>query len=185
MSNEIFTNPNSIPVFAFAGFSNSGKTTLVCKVIASLKDQGIRIASVKHDGHDFSMDQQGKDTWKHQQAGAEVVAITSANKLAILDYRSYERTEQLKQVLQYIRDVDLIIVEGFKTIPIPKIFIVRDESQLKYLEELPAIEGIATDLSKDFFVEQYSLPVYDINDVQTICDYIVNRFSLHGRSFAK
>jgi molybdopterin-guanine dinucleotide biosynthesis protein B len=169
--------PNPIPVFAFAGFSNSGKTTLVCKVIANLKERGLRIASVKHDGHDFSMDQQGKDTWQHQQAGAEVVAITSANKLAILDYRSYEREEQLKQVLQYIRDVDLIIVEGFKTVPIPKIFIVRDPSHIKHIEELPAIEGIATDLPRDFFVEQTGLPVYDINDVQSLCNYIVNRFS--------
>ncbi len=165
--------PTDIPVFSFAGFSNSGKTTLLCKVVSALTEQGLRIATIKHDGHQFSIDHEGKDTWKHRQAGAEFVAIISDDKTAMIDYRRQEKEKQLLDVLQYIKDVDLILIEGYKMWPIPKIFVIRNRAQIEEMRAIPMIEGIAT----DFPLEEQSLPVYDINDVQTICRYIVKRFA--------
>lgn len=164
----------SIPLFSFAGFSNSGKTTLVCKVVAHFKTLGIRVATIKHDGHNFSIDQQNKDTWKHRQAGAEVVAIASRHQIAVMDYRVYEEQEQLNHILASIQDVDLILVEGFKSLSIPKIFVLRDTQHVQYIDTLPMVEGVAA----DFLLEQPSLPVYDINDVEAICQHIINKFSL-------
>ncbi|OEF96975.1 molybdopterin-guanine dinucleotide biosynthesis protein B [Desulfuribacillus alkaliarsenatis] len=171
---EPICHKDGIPIFSFAGFSNSGKTTLMCKIVSALKDKGYRVATVKHDGHDFSMDQQGKDTWKHREAGADVVAITSASKVAIIDYRAYEREKQLLQVLSYIENVDIILVEGFKNVPMPKIFVVREQQQLEQMDKIPMIEGVAT----DFLLEQQRLPVYDINNVQAMAEYIIKRCNL-------
>ncbi|OEH85218.1 molybdopterin-guanine dinucleotide biosynthesis protein B [Desulfuribacillus stibiiarsenatis] len=170
-SNHELNRAKDIPLFGFAGFANSGKTTLVCKVIARLREMGYRVASVKHDGHSFQMDQEGKDTWKHRQAGSEAVTITSDSQLAFIDYRKYEREEQLKQALSHIRDVDIILIEGFKTLSIPKIYVVRNPDLLHHAYELPMVEAIAT----DFSLEQQKLPVYDINDVEGLSRYIVNR----------
>ncbi len=169
----------SIPLFSFAGFSNSGKTTLVCKVVAHLKTLGIRVATVKHDGHNFSLDQQNKDTWKHRQAGAEIVAIASHEQLAVMDYRAYDEQNQLNRILEYIDGVDLILVEGFKSLPIPKIFVLRDRQHIPYIDTLPMIEGIAA----DFLLEQVSLRVYDINDVASICRHIIDKFNLETSTF--
>lgn len=174
MSETPLALPTSIPVFSLAGFSNSGKTTLLCKIVSNLKARGLTVATVKHDGHDFSMDHEGKDTWKHRQAGSDVVAITSASKVAIIDYRPYEREQQLIQVLSTIKGVDIILVEGFKAVAIPKIFVTRNKEQMQEIGSIPMVEGIAS----DFPLEQSLLQVYDINDVQAISQYIVDKFSL-------
>ena len=177
MNNKLpIQQSTTIPVFSFAGFSNSGKTTLLCKVIAALKEKGLSVATVKHDGHEFSMDHQGKDTWKYRQAGAEVVAITSTSKVVMLDYREYELEQQLLQALSHIKNVDIILVEGFKNVAIPKIFVARELGQIEQIDRLPMVEGIATDL----ILEQQSLPVYDINNVKAMTEFIVDRFSLQS-----
>jgi len=73
-----------VPIVSFVGYSNSGKTTFLVKVITELKKRGYRIGVIKHDGHDFEIDHVGTDTWKHQQAGADVVCIASSHKVAVM-----------------------------------------------------------------------------------------------------
>lgn len=111
------------PVVSFVGYSNSGKTTFVVKVIQELKKRGCRVALIKHDGHDFEMDHEGTDTWKHRQAGADVVCIASNHKFAMI-----ETTPQplpLDAIIAKIDQVDLILTEGFKQEQKPQIEVNR------------------------------------------------------------
>lgn len=100
------------PVVSFVGYSNSGKTTFVVKVIKELKKRGYRIGVIKHDGHDFDIDHVGTDTWRHGQAGADVVCIASNNKIAIVEKTL--KSPKLAEIIPLINHVDMILTEGFK-----------------------------------------------------------------------
>lgn len=100
------------PVISFVGRANSGKTTYLEKLIPELKRRGYRLAVVKHDGHGFEMDRPGKDTWRHAQAGADVVCISSPQKVALI--RQVAREETLAEVVASLPPVDLILTEGYK-----------------------------------------------------------------------
>lgn len=113
-----------IPVITLAAYSNTGKTTYLSSLIPCLKAAGLRVAVIKHDGHEFQIDQEGKDTWRFAQAGADVVAITSASKFAIMEYRPID----INALIEKISGVDLIILEGYKQGPYPKIALYRAAS---------------------------------------------------------
>ena len=97
------------PVFSFIAWSGTGKTTYLEGLIAALKARGLRVAAVKHDAHRFALDREGKDSWRFARAGADVVAIADGEKSAVMDYRP----TRLSGLLAQIRDVDLILVEGW------------------------------------------------------------------------
>lgn len=99
-----------IPVIGFAAYSGTGKTTLIEKLVRKLKENGLRTAVVKHDGHCFEIDREGKDSWRYTQAGADISIISSAEKTALIERRELS----FEQVLSLVHDVDLIIVEGYK-----------------------------------------------------------------------
>ena len=112
------------PVFSVVGFSGSGKTTFLEKLVAELKKFHIRLAVIKHDAHGFEMDQEGKDTWRFAQAGADVVAISAPSQYAIL---ARNRTEKpLDELISMVSgDVDLVLTEGYKYGDKPKIEVYR------------------------------------------------------------
>jgi molybdopterin-guanine dinucleotide biosynthesis adapter protein len=112
-----------IPVISVVGKSNSGKTTYLEKLIRELKARGYRVAIIKHDVHGFEMDKPGKDTWRHAQAGADVVCISSPEKMAMI--KKVERELLLDEVIGYIDGVDIIITEGYKRESKRKIEIFR------------------------------------------------------------
>ncbi|HEX3015676.1 MAG TPA: molybdopterin-guanine dinucleotide biosynthesis protein B, partial [Desulfobacteria bacterium] len=95
------------PVISIVGKSNVGKTTLIEKLIAELKRRGFKVATVKHDVHGFEIDIPGKDTWRHAQAGADVVVISSPQKLAMIN--RVEQELELDQICAQVQGVDLII----------------------------------------------------------------------------
>lgn len=101
-----------VPVVSFVGYSNSGKTTFLVKVIEKLKKRGYRIAVIKHDGHEFEIDHEGTDTWRHRRAGADVVCI--ADKLQIAIVQTPVKPPTLDDMISLINDVDFILTEGFK-----------------------------------------------------------------------
>lgn len=110
------------PVIAVSGVKNSGKTTLLTGLIPLLRQNGLRLAVIKHDGHDFSPDVPGTDSFRLRQAGAETVAVYSARRF----FLTVERPGvELENMLNMINDVDLILVEGAKASAYPKIEIVR------------------------------------------------------------
>ncbi len=113
----------SAPVITFVGKSGTGKTTYLERLIPVLKGRGLRLALVKHDAHGFEMDTPGKDTYRFSAAGADVVAISSAEKMAMIQRPPRELT--LDQVIAQLPPVDLILTEGYKTLPNPKIEIHR------------------------------------------------------------
>lgn len=108
-----------IPIVSFVGYSNSGKTTFLVKVITELKKRGYRVGVIKHDGHDFEIDHVGTDTWNHRQAGADVVCIASTQQIAMM--QTLHKPMTLDEMIPLIGQVDLILTEGFKQEKKPQI----------------------------------------------------------------
>ena len=98
-------------VYSFIAWSGTGKTTYLEGLIAALAARGVRVAAVKHDGHRVDLDREGKDSWRFARAGAAVVAVADGEKCAVMDYRP----RSLAEILAQLRDVDLVLVEGWHT----------------------------------------------------------------------
>jgi molybdopterin-guanine dinucleotide biosynthesis adapter protein len=110
----------------FAGFSGAGKTTLIVRLIPELKRRGFSVSTIKHAHHGFDLDQPGKDSYAHRAAGAHEVLVASANRLALMRELRGEPEPSLTELLRLLAPVDLILVEGFKRHPLPKIEVYRE-----------------------------------------------------------
>jgi len=155
-----------IPVISIvAAKSNSGKTTLLEKVIRELKLRGYKVAVVKHHPGDFEIDRPGKDTWRHAQAGADVVAISSPEKVAIIEKREKELT--LDEIAGRISGVDIIITEGYKKEKKPKIEVFHGERHPALVSPPEELIAVAGDIPCEIPV-----PCFHINDYQGIADLI-------------
>jgi len=162
-----------IPIISVVGKSDVGKTTLLVKLIPELKARGYRIATIKHDTHGFDIDRPGKDTWKHAEAGADIVAISSPTKVAFIE--KVERELTLDEVASRIKGVDLIITEGYKRGDKPKIEVHRKalgEGLLCTEEELLAV---VTDEPLPL-----NVPLFGLDDVAGLADFIEARVLKRG-----
>ena len=119
-------------IIQFVGYKNTGKTTWVCRMTESFKHAGYKVGTVKHDAHDFQMDTPGTDTWKHQAAGADITAISSSSRTAIIK-NTPDPLEALIASMDSL--VDIILVEGFKAAPYPKVVFAKETSHLQLLQE--------------------------------------------------
>ena len=108
-------------IIGFAAYSGTGKTSLIEKLVTLLKARGLRVAVIKHDGHRFEIDREGKDSWRFTQAGADISIICSEEKTAMVESRGLS----FEQVSQLARDVDIILVEGWKKGDFPQIGLSR------------------------------------------------------------
>ncbi len=117
-------NKNVIPVYSIVAFSNTGKTTMLEKLIPELRHRGLRTAVIKHDAHEFEIDKPGKDSWRLTQAGAEVTVVASQTKAAIMENRFIP----IDELISRISDVDVILTEGYKHGPWPKIALQRSDN---------------------------------------------------------
>lgn len=153
------------PVISFVGKSNSGKTTVLEKVITELKRRGVKLAIIKHDVHQFEIDHPGKDTWRHYQAGADVVTISSPSKLAIIERREYELP--LDEVVARISGVDIVITEGYKRENKPKIEVFRSAAHKELLCSPEELLAVASDVPWDIGV-----PCYEIDDFAGIASEV-------------
>ncbi|MBD2867851.1 molybdopterin-guanine dinucleotide biosynthesis protein B [Paenibacillus arenilitoris] len=117
-------------VVQIVGYKNTGKTTLVCRLIEYFKQAGYKVGTIKRDAHEFQIDTPGTDTWKHQEAGADMTAITSATRTAVMK----RSPEPLARLIDQLREADVILVEGFKTDDYPKIVMIRSVSDLELLQ---------------------------------------------------
>ena len=113
-------------IIGLAGWSGSGKTTLVTAVIPVLVKRGLKVATVKHAHHEFDIDQPGKDSWLHRQAGASEVAIVSSRRWALVHELGAAPEPPLTDILQKLSPVDLVIIEGFKRHAHPKLEVYRE-----------------------------------------------------------
>ncbi|MFC0211756.1 molybdopterin-guanine dinucleotide biosynthesis protein B [Paenibacillus chartarius] len=112
------------PIIQIVGYKNTGKTTLILRLIAELRARGYRVGTAKRDAHDFEIDHEGRDTWRHYEAGADAVAITSAGRSALIR-RAPATLEQLASAMP---EVDLVLAEGFKTSPYAKIVLYTNDA---------------------------------------------------------
>jgi molybdopterin-guanine dinucleotide biosynthesis protein B len=112
-------------IVGFAGWSGAGKTTLIVKLIPELDRRGLSVSTIKHTHHNFDLDQPGKDSYEHRAAGAEEVLVASANRVALIRELRGKPEPSLAELLRLLRPVDLVLVEGFKRDPYPKIEIFR------------------------------------------------------------
>lgn len=160
-------------IMQISGYSNSGKTTLLTHIIRRLSSEGLRVAVIKHDGgHDFELDQTGKDTWQFKEAGAPLVAIQSKTKTAWLDYSPVELPEIINRIST--GNPDIIFIEGFKYADYPKIVLIRREEDKELLHKLTQIIAVASWLP----MEDNSRPVFSIHDHEKISELIIDRYRL-------
>jgi len=160
-----------IPIVSIVGTSDSGKTTLIEKLVPELTRRGYKVATVKHDVHGFDVDREGKDSWRHKQAGAHTVVISSPQKLALI--RDVDHDAELAELRdKYIQDVDIILSEGFKRNSQPKIEVFRKERHRELLcTREDNLLAIASDQPFDIGV-----PCYDLDDARRIANLIEEKF---------
>ena len=161
------------PILCFVGRSNSGKTTLIERLIPALVQQGYRLATIKHAGHGFNLDTEGKDSWRHKQAGAGTVIVTTKGSLAMFtDVDEEVKVEELRE--RYVSTgTDLIIAEGWKSEGYPKVVVVRDH--VGEVEVSP--EGLLALVSnKPLERVPAGVPVLDPDDIAGLAALIAKRF---------
>ena len=164
----------TVKAVSFVAKSGTGKTTLLEKVIASLKDRGYKVGVVKHDAHRFDIDHPGKDSYRLTAAGADTMLISSPEKLAMV--KKHAEAPTIEVILStYFTDVDIVLTEGFKKSSMPKIELHRKERSATLLcrgEEFdPTLVAVASDERLELDV-----PVLDLNDPLQVADFIEKSF---------
>jgi molybdopterin-guanine dinucleotide biosynthesis protein B len=156
-------------VIGIAGWSGSGKTTLLMRVIPCLRARGLSVSTIKHAHHAFDIDQPGKDSHTHREAGASEVLISSANRFALMHELRGEPEWTLRDLLTKLSAVDLVLIEGFKRETHPKLEVFRAEVGKPPLHpDDPNIVAVATDGELKSHV-----PVVSLNDVEAVTDTLV------------
>jgi molybdopterin-guanine dinucleotide biosynthesis protein B len=151
-------------VIGLAGWSGAGKTTLLTRLIPHFKAEGLRVSVIKHAHHHFDVDVPGKDSWRHREAGAAEVLVSSERRWALMHELRGEGEPRLPELLEKLAPVDLVVVEGFKREPHRKIEVHRAANNKPLLfPDDPGIIGIATDTSVDT-----RLPTVHLDDIPAI-----------------
>ena len=157
-------------VFGIAGYSGSGKTTLLEKLIPVLTARGLRVSVIKHAHHGFDIDRPGKDSYRHREAGASEVLLACGQRWALMHELREAPEPGLSDLLARLAPCDLVLVEGFKMEPIPKLEVFRAANGKPPLfPTRPDIVAIASD---DALVTP--LPVIPINDVEAMAVFILD-----------
>ncbi|WP_321341643.1 molybdopterin-guanine dinucleotide biosynthesis protein B [Breoghania sp.] len=166
-------------VFGITGWKNSGKTTLVERLVSELTRRGYRVSTVKHAHHQFDIDKPGTDSHRHREAGAIEVALVSGYRWALMHELRGDDEPPLEAVLNRLSPCDLVLVEGYKREAHAKIEARRTGSSkdAPLTPGDPAIVAIASDHE----VSGESVPVLDLNDIPAIADFIVNHCGLPRR----
>ena len=160
-------------VIGFCGFSGSGKTTLVEQLIAHLKRHGQRVSVVKHAHHAFDIDHEGKDSWRHRQAGAYEVVIASDRRLAKIREFEVRNAPTVHQLIAELCDCDWVLVEGFKRAPLPKIEIWRASTgqPAQYPADLFVV-AVCTD-TPALLPQPTTLPLLDLNSPDAVAEFLL------------
>ena len=156
---------NNIPIYSVVAFSGTGKTTLLEKLIHELKTRGQRVAVIKHDAHEFEIDREGKDSWRLSRAGSDVTAIVSETKAVIIENRNVP----LETLIGKITDVDIILTEGYKHGPWPKIAVCRKATG----KPLPIPPGECFAIVSDTG-EYPGIPLFGLDDAGLIADLLIS-----------
>ena len=159
------------PIISIVGKSDSGKTTLLEKLIFEFRQRGYRVGTIKHDTHGFDIDHEGKDSWRHKKAGAATVVISSPSKAAII--KDTDEDKPLDSLAgEYLQGVDIIFTEGYKRQNKPKVEVFRKETHRELLcSEDENLIALASNQPFDI-----KAPCFDIDDVKGLADLIESKF---------
>lgn len=162
--------------FGFAGYSGSGKTTLLERLLPELIGRGVRVSVVKHAHHTFDIDQPGKDSYRHRMAGAQEVLVSSQARWALMAEMRGAPELTLDQVLSKLSPCDLVLVEGFKREPIPKLEVHRVANGKEWIfPSDPNVVAIASDAPAN---PGAALPRFGLDEYGRIADFILGHASL-------
>jgi molybdopterin-guanine dinucleotide biosynthesis protein B len=161
-------------IFGLAGWSGSGKTTLLAGLIPELVARGLSVSTIKHAHHEFDIDQPGKDSWRHRQAGATEVMVASSRRWALMHELRALPEPSLDELMARMSPVDLLLVEGFKRQPHPKLEVHRPSlgKPLIYPED-PHVVAIASD---EAFAAP--LPLLPLGDAGAVAAFITDHLGL-------
>jgi molybdopterin-guanine dinucleotide biosynthesis protein B len=163
---------NRAPIVCIVGKSGSGKTTLMEKLIPELNCLGLKVGSIKHDVHGFEMDQPGKDSWRHKQAGSRTSIISSPQQIGMVMDVNHDHT--LDELALFFPEVDIILAEGYKRKEKPKVEIFRREAHSQPLcENDKTLIALMTDTDVDLGV-----PRFTTNDAEGLAAFLTERFDL-------
>ena len=159
-------------IFGLAGWSGSGKTTLIVNLIPELVGRGLSVSTMKHAHHDFDIDQPGKDSYEHRQAGASEVIISASKRWALMHEVRNEGEPCVDDLIARLTPVDLLLVEGFKWHAHAKMEIHRPTLGKPLLQnDDPHIIAVASDQN----IDNLSVPVFDLNNIVGIADFIIKK----------
>lgn len=157
-------------IFGVAGFSGSGKTTLLVKVLPLLTGRGLTVSTVKQASDKFDIDRPGKDSYEHRAAGAEEVMVVSAKRWALMHEYRGQPEFTMSELLSRLSPVDLVLVEGFRDWPHPRIEVHRPALGKPLLcPDDPRVVAVASDRP----LEGLAVPVLDLDDAARIADFIL------------
>ena len=167
----------SPPLFGVVGWKNSGKTTLMSRLIHDFSQRGYEISVIKHAHEKFEIDHPGRDSFKMREAGARQVILSSPRRFALMRELGNAPEMTFEELLPYAGPCDLILVEGYKREAYPKIEIRRDgaASREALSAEFPEVVAIASDKPED---ETEPLPVFHIDAIERIVDFIITTLGL-------
>jgi len=163
-------------IFGIAGWKNSGKTGLATRLVTELTARGYKVSTIKHAHHDFDIDKIGADSWRHREAGAHEVTIVSGTRYAIMHELRGAPEPALDEILTRLAPCDIVLIEGYKREPVPKIEARRTESanRVPLAPTDPHIRAIAADHQ----VADAAVPVFDLDDTLAIADFILATLEL-------
>lgn len=166
-------------IFGIAGWSGSGKTSLVTRVIPVLVARGLSVSTMKHAHSGFDVDTPGKDSYEHRAAGATEVVITSGKRWALMHELRDEAEATIERLMTHLTPVDLLLIEGFKRHEHPKLEVFRREvgKTLLALSD-PYVVAVASDGP----VPEVKLPVIDLNDAEAVADFILRHGGFGARA---
>lgn len=167
-------------IFGIAGWKNSGKTGLAVRLVEEFTRRGYRISTIKHAHHDFDIDKVGADSFRHRQAGAHEVAIVSGTRFAIMHELRGEPEPTFEEILSRIAPCDLVLIEGYKREPVPKIEARRLEAAKR--EPLAPTDPWIKAIAADHAVAGSNLPTFDLDATVEIADFIIGLTGLPPRS---
>ncbi len=165
----------SVPVLAIVGYSNAGKTTLMEGLIAALKAEGLRIAAIKHAHHQPQMDTPGKDSWRHKQAGASASLLVGPRQMMLVaDLDAHPSPRQLADM--FFADHDLVLAEGFASVPGPKLEVVRAVHSPERRCHGSDLLAVVTDRSE----AESAVPALPLNDMAAVAAFVLAWLEGHG-----
>ncbi|MBW2515131.1 MAG: molybdopterin-guanine dinucleotide biosynthesis protein B [Deltaproteobacteria bacterium] len=170
---DIVAETLPVPCICIVGFSNSGKTGVVVALVKALRQNGLRVGTIKHDVHGFELDHPGKDSWRHKRAGALTSVISSPHQIGMV--RDVDYDHQPNELLCLFSGMDIVLIEGFKRANLPKIEVHRqDNKKIPACKDDPLLIAVVSDVPV-----QWGVPVYSFEEIEDLADQIITEFALN------